>query len=493
MAKRKNLDDFQQLTRGFFNLIRANHHLEKVLRGPTELPTPKYLLQVKTWLSQTVHPASPNDHTALILNANAENWLQTALQTLMEHHSGTISDLKRTLAPLLEEDWEGPWQTAKRWIGKRFPHIKESLFQSTLEDLKNGAPYSPIAEPTPPPHKRPNTNSTSNQSPPCLGDQPDPHDQLEIPTSPLVTHGPPRVRTPNSSPDLFLWDSLSLPPGQLQGIVNDLLPPIIAPLPPITHGAEQTGLRIQIENPDLNKDTNADLNLKTNQSAIKHLPKCFVRLPLTTVGTPPGRSRPLSRSDFNLPPSPPLNQYTHHAHRGDKTKNWTLIPTRKTIIMGDSNIARLPTILEEGIQVDCFPGANLSQALHLLKHKTPTSDIAERVILSFGINDKHRSNTSLLDNSLRKLWLAARATFPHAQIHIPVINTSNSLSNTHRANINTLNQLIRATPDHIPRLSRDQFHTEADNIHWSVQTGRNMWIHWRSFLDQGFQHRLGHQ
>ena len=489
MAKRKNLDEFQQLTQGFFNLIRANHHLERVRRGPTEPPTPKYLLQVKTWLSETVRPAKPHDHTAVILKANAENWLQTALQTLMQHYLGIIADLKRTLAPFLEEDWEGPWQTAKRWIEKRFPYVRESLFQSTLEDLKKGAPYAPLAKPTPPPHKRPNRN----QSPPCGGDQPDPQDQPEIPTGSPVTHDPPRPRTPNSSPDLFIWDSLSLPPGQPQGIVNDLLPPIIAPLPPITQGAEQTGLPIQIENPDLKKDTNADLNLKTNQFAIKHLPKCFVQLPRTTAGTQPGRSRPLSRSDFDLPSSPPLNQYTHHAHGGDKTNNWTLDPTRKTIIMGDSNIARLPTILDERIQVDCFPGANLSRALHLLKHKTPTTDTVERVILSFGINDKHRSNTSLLDNSLRKLWSAARATFPHAQIHIPVINTSNSLSNTHRANMNTLNQLIRAIPDHIPRLSRDQFHTDADNIHWTVQTGRNMWLHWRSFLGQGFQHRFGHQ
>ena len=53
MAKRKNLDDFQILTRGFFNLIRANHHLEKVQRGPTELPAPKFLKEVKKWLSKT--------------------------------------------------------------------------------------------------------------------------------------------------------------------------------------------------------------------------------------------------------------------------------------------------------------------------------------------------------------------------------------------------------------------------------------------------------
>ena len=213
---------------------------------------------------------------------------------------------------------------------------------------------------------------------------------------------------------------------------------------------------MQIQNPNLN-NTNRYLILKANQ---------------TIEGTPPGQSRSLSRSGFDLPPSPPLDQYTHHAHKGDKNTNWVLNPNRKIIIMGDSNVACLPTILDEWIQVDCFPGANLSQALHLLKHKTPTSDEVERVILSFGINDNHWGNTSLLDSSPRKLWIAARATFPHAQIHIPVINASIGLSNTHRSNINTLNQLIKATPNQNPQaLPRPISQTRTISIGLYIQEG----------------------
>ena len=312
-----------------------------------------------------------------------------------------------------------------------------------------------------------------------------------VSANPLVADSPQSHGTQNSSPDLLLLDSLSLPPGQLQGMHNNLLSPIIAPLPSIIRGVTQIGSQIQIKYPNQNKNTTANLSPKANQTAVEPLPQ--PELPQTNVNSPPGRSRPFSFSDFHLSPSPPLDQYTHHAHKGDKNKNWVLNPTRKTIIMGDSNIARLPAILDEWIQVDCFPGANLAQALHLLKHKTPTSDVVERLILSFGINDKQRGNASLLDSSLRKLWLAAKATFPNAEIHIPVINTSDGLSVTHRSNISTLNQLIRRIPSHIPRLSNSQFQTETDNIHWTAHTGRDMWNHWRSFLCQGIQHRLSHQ
>ena len=494
MAKRKDLDDFQYQTRCFYNLIRANHHLEKVQRSPTELPAPKFLKIVKGWLSQTIRPANPNDYTAVILNANAGNWLQTALQILTEHHSTTISNLKEALAPFLGGNWEDAWSTATKWITKKYPYIRESLFQLTLDDLKRSVPYPPVIEPALPPRKRQNTNPITNQSPPGLRYQSDPQGQPGVSANPLVTDGPPSQGTPKGSPDLFP-DSLSLPPGQLQGMHKDLLSPVIAPLPSRIRAVTQVVLQIQTKNPNQNINTTADLSPKANHTAVEHLPQPghSPQLPQTKTNTPPGRSRPLSFSDFELSPSPPLDQYTHHAHKGDKNKNWVLNPTRKTIIMGDSNIARLPAILDEWIQVDCFPGANLAQALHLLKHKTPTSDVVERVILSFGINDKHRGNASLLDGSLRKLWQAAKATFPNAQIHIPVINTSNGLSVTHRSNMSTLNQLIKRIPSHIPRLSNSQFHTETDNIHWTTHTGRDMWNHWRSFLCQGIQHQSSHQ
>ena len=124
MMKRKNLDEFQNQTRGFYNLIRASYHLEKVQRGPLEYPAPKFLKEVKLWLSQTIQPAVPSDKTAFILNGNAENCLQTALQTLTEHHLETLQELRMTIYPSLKGEWEEAWRIAVRWMRKRFPYVR---------------------------------------------------------------------------------------------------------------------------------------------------------------------------------------------------------------------------------------------------------------------------------------------------------------------------------------------------------------------------------
>ena len=367
MENHKNLDDFQRLTRNFYNLIRANHHLRKVQRGPGELPAPKFLKQVKTWLSQIVKPALPKDNIALVLKGNAENWLQTALQALAEHHSETIRILKNTVTPLPTDSCVEPWLTAKTWMKKAFPHVEESLFDSTIDDLQNWHTlHFQRTESTPPPrpHKRQKTHDY--QPPPCTMDQPDPQGRPVISTNPN----------------------------------NPLLSPVFAPL-------------------SLSK---LKATPATTERPPQHIP--LLQFPTTTDNTQPENSMLLPSSAFDLPPSPPLDQYTYHVHRGDKHTNWTLKPTRKFLVLGDSNMARLPAILDEWVQVDCFPGANISHATHLLKHNTPTTGEVEKVILSFGINDKRRGNPSLLDNSLEKLIQVSKATFPNAKIHIPVINAS---------------------------------------------------------------------
>ncbi|KAJ4946245.1 hypothetical protein JOQ06_023913 [Pogonophryne albipinna] len=57
----------------------------------------------------------------------------------------------------------------------------------------------------------------------------------------------------------------------------------------------------------------------------------------------------------------------------NKKGNWSLTSSREIIIMGSSNIARLPFINDKRIQVDSYPGAKLSHAVHIIKYKTPTS------------------------------------------------------------------------------------------------------------------------
>ena len=66
----------------------------------------------------------------------------------MEHHLGTIRELKVVIYPLLSGEWEEAWRVAVGWIRKRFPHIKDQLLESIWRDLDNNQEIGdhPVAE-----------------------------------------------------------------------------------------------------------------------------------------------------------------------------------------------------------------------------------------------------------------------------------------------------------------------------------------------------------
>ena len=174
---------------------------------------------------------------------------------------------------------------------------------------------------------------------------------------------------------------------------------------------------------------------------------------------------------------------TRHNHHGNKYQVWTLKPSRPFLIMGDSNVDRLPHIEGSRVQVDSYPGALLAHAIHILKHKTPTSADTQTLILSFGINNKDQGNPTLIRKQLSRLLGAAMDTFPNATIHIPIINFSQDLSNRHKVNLNGLNKLIKDTGRSIPPLQKTNFATGRDWLHWTPDTGKAMAHHWLKYLN----------
>ncbi|KAJ4946548.1 hypothetical protein JOQ06_024213, partial [Pogonophryne albipinna] len=161
-------------------------------------------------------------------------------------------------------------------------------------------------------------------------------------------------------------------------------------------------------------------------------------------------------------------------HRGNKSLNWDLTPSRDILIIGASNIARLPRVRVARIQVDSFPGANLSQAATLIRRKMPTSPMVQQVVLAFGLNDREQGNPTLLESNFLKLWRAAKDTFPNATIHVPIINISAEAPPRHKENIRGLNHIIFRTGQSIPKLRRSAFATVEDKVHWSPATAQAM-------------------
>lgn len=164
-----------------------------------------------------------------------------------------------------------------------------------------------------------------------------------------------------------------------------------------------------------------------------------------TRGPVPGGSRPVWAEDFYLPPSPPSPArylFTRQEHGGNKARNWSLSPSREVLILGASNISRLPLVHDPRVQVDSFPGANLTQAATIIRKNTVTSPGLQKVVLLFGLSDWNIRDSTLLVNDLRRLLNAARDTFPNADIRVHIINISAHSSPLQMENIRILIQQI---------------------------------------------------
>lgn len=170
-----------------------------------------------------------------------------------------------------------------------------------------------------------------------------------------------------------------------------------------------------------------------------------------------------------------------HDHGGNKTLNWFLEPSRPVLIIGDSNMGRLPRIQDPRVQVDCFPGARINNALYLLGYKTPVSPRVELVILHFGINDRATNNCGALNRDIRQLHTTACSTFPGATVRMAMLNIPPEMGAWEGRNIAHINQLIRETPHRIPPLREAHRLWTTDAIHWTTSTAGEILSHWRHY------------
>ena len=177
----------------------------------------------------------------------------------------------------------------------------------------------------------------------------------------------------------------------------------------------------------------------------------------------------------------PLPLYTRHDHGGFKHL-WTLTPTRSKIIMGDSNLHRLPAIGSPHIQVDCYPGAKFCHAANILSSiRAPVGHVT-RVILAFGLNNRS-TPLDLTTRQIRDLYSRATTAFPSALILIPLINPNPTLSRTERDTIRSINGYLAMQVPTIPLLPSHLFQTDPDRIHWTTHTAGAIFNHWSPFLN----------
>ena len=182
--------------------------------------------------------------------------------------------------------------------------------------------------------------------------------------------------------------------------------------------------------------------------------------------------------------SPGPQTFTVNTHRSTPWKMvaWSLRVDKKWLIMGDSNLSRLPQHTIADLQIESYPGANFRHAGDVIS-KAAVNTTVETVVLSFGINNRTQKAVLTAVKQLQGAVRAAKRMFPHAEIWIPLVNFSPLLPFAERETLTKLNDHIRKTMPFIPLLEDRLFQVEEDHVHWTDATARAIFDHWVSFLD----------
>lgn len=148
--------------------------------------------------------------------------------------------------------------------------------------------------------------------------------------------------------------------------------------------------------------------------------------PSIPLSSPP--NLPTSAPLHSTPLSPGIKRPNYHLARPHrKLQDWSIRCKKPVLVMGDSNINRIPPYNNPDIQLDSYPGATI---YHFLKvcGKTPPNSHVKILVLSIGNNNKDQDPRQTSIKQLKALYKQAQSTFPNANIYFPI--TSPSLKTT---------------------------------------------------------------
>lgn len=190
-----------------------------------------------------------------------------------------------------------------------------------------------------------------------------------------------------------------------------------------------------------------------------------------------------SSPSLTLSPDLRICTPTKHPSTRRKHRDWHLHAKETVLIIGDSNMSRVPPYAADGVQIDSFPGAKWCHAETLLEKATSETSVTN-LILSFGLNNRSQRDKTVAVTELKRALRAARVKFPDADIRIPVINFSSALPQPEKDTLLHLNDFISGLKEHIPALPDEVFIAGRDDIHWTDETAERMLQHWNEQVNQ---------
>ena len=160
---------------------------------------------------------------------------------------------------------------------------------------------------------------------------------------------------------------------------------------------------------------------------------------------------------------------------------WELRPKKKILIIGDSNVGRIPPFSRDDLQIECYPGMKFDHTRRLLERTGNTNNVAH-CIISVGINNRGQGTAVTGQKTMAAAVRAAQKTFPTASIHVPLINYMDNLPQEEKLNLESLNLAI-SQKNHLPKLNDRDFKTGRDDIHWTPETAQAMVENWMISLN----------
>lgn len=509
---------FGRLARRIKTVIKIVHHLQNVTDDAGK-PQPRMIARMVEILATMIKPAAPKAKTTDLILGNAKNWGHTSLVILQDHYEEALEDALKDLTPDPNLRWQEAFEVATRWTRKNLPRLPQEVVDHA--EALVALAMEPMAQDT-------QTNT---------GAQTDQHEQLtsrtrrrrtqgevefleEVVIPPErgeQTDGPPRTRDGSSqvepqdgSPAPLTTAEAPLNRGQEiggrteqqvqtgnttrgTGEPNRQEAPEIEEL----HDGGSTAAPVLSEPPKeqrVNRRTQTSPGRRTEEvqpsggaapvgpsSRTVTVQAQVLRDPseddLVEDGSLEGAGEELGR-DAPLP----LFTSTRHIRTDRKLLDWTLSVSKKWVIIGDSNLSRLPSHDIPHLQIDSYPGANFRHMAEVLS-KAMVQLLVEKVVISCGINSRGQKVKETTIKQLQTALRTAKKRFPYAEIWIPLLNYSSDLPDQEKRNLKQLNDHIFKNMPYIPLLDSDSFECESDKVHWTRATGRAMFQHWSTILN----------
>lgn len=464
-----------RLVRKLHGVLKMVHHLQNVTPRPGK-EEPKMITRMVELLSGMIKPAAPTQNTLDMISGNAKNWGYNTYLILMEHYEKALEDLLGELPGILTPHWKVAFAVAVRWAKRKWPHITQDAIDQAealiVARLDVGDPArDPVNVQAPQPTgvavqtnvpQRPVVQASvatmTEQRAPTLSDRQEPP---RVDPSPREQRQVRRRMRSTPAHDDSAFQIQELQPEE-EGTIMET---------PVQDQPEHSNLEALFD----------ELAAEEEREERENVQRVVAQ-----VHQEDSAEEILFEDSFEhfVDPEPQRFKVRRHINTQRKLTDWNLQVQKKFLIIGDSNLATIPDFFNKNLQVESFPGSHFRHAQALMEKTVPPQDlVVEKVVLSFGINSRANKSKETTVKNLQGALRTIKRKFPYAEIWVPLINFSEDLPDEEKENLQILNDHIERNMPYIAPLPQDRFHTEGDDVHWTVDTAQAMFDHWMSVLN----------